>query len=203
MVFFSVRVSTYLIKYQPFSDDDESYPIVDKDKTLLEYVKGTRTNGYYINPISKEKVEKTYMLVNNEPKEKFERTKETDRFRWIEKEEVNDLVNPKQYLIDCPSLLEEIKRNGKALKFGISFGGKSKPYIAVVFLNNLYNTLEMAISKGKKSEQYLAYTTELNDKNKLRELTLCIDGINRASVEELVELWEQKNRYKNIRESIE
>lgn len=187
-MFFSVRVGSYLIRYQPFNDNDEQYPIVDKDKNLLEYVKGTRTNGYYINPTTKEKVDKTFMLVNNEPKEKFERTKETDKFKLVEANEKEDLVNPKYYICECDKLKEELKASGKALKFGLSFGGKSKPYYAIICVNPIFDTLEMAISKGKKSEQYIQYTTELNDKQRLKELTLMIDGIDKAKVEDLVEL---------------
>ena len=188
MVFFSVRVGTYMLRYQPFSDEDISYPIVDKDKTLLEYVKGTRTNGYYVNPTTKEKVEKTFMLVNNEAKEKFEKTKETDKFKVVEQNEREDLVNPKMYIVECDKLKEELRTSGKALKFGISFGGKSKPYYAIVCLNHIFNTLEMWISKAKKSEQYLEYTTEQQDKQKLREMTLMIEGIDKAKVEDLIEL---------------
>jgi hypothetical protein len=188
MVFFSVRVGTYLVKYCPFNDNDEQYPIVDKDKNALDYVKGTRTNGYYVNPVSKERVEKTYMLVNNEPKEKFDRTKETDKFKIVEQSEIADLVNPKMYIVECDKLKEELRATGKALKFGISFGGKSKPYYAIVCLNMLFNTLEMWISKGKKSEQYLEYTDALKDKEKLREMTLMIEGIDKAKVEDLITL---------------
>lgn len=187
-VFYSVRVGTYLMRYSPFSDNDEQYPIVDENKMPLEYVKGTRTNGYYVNPTTKEKVERTFMLVNDTPKEKFERTKETDKFKIVEANEKEDLVNPKFYIVECDKLKEELRASGKALKFGISFGGKSKPYFAIVCLNPIFNTLEMAISKGKKSEQYLEYATELNDKKKLNELTLSIVGIDKAKVEDLVEL---------------
>lgn len=188
MVFYSVRVGTFIIRYQPFSDDDEQYPIVDKDKNILEYVKGSRTNGYYVNPTTKEKVNKTFMLVNGEAKEKFERTKETDKFKLVEQNERDDLVNPKMYLVECDRLKEELRATGKALKFGISFGGKSKPYYAIVCLNTIFNTLEMWISKGKKSEQYLEYTTALADKEKVKQMTIMIDGIDKAKVEDLIEL---------------
>ena len=188
MVFFSIRVGNYNIKYSPFSDEDEQYPICDKEKTILEYVKGTRTNGYYINPVSKEKVDKTFMLVNGEPKEKFEKTKETDKFRIVENQEANDLVNPKMYIVECDKLKEELRESGKSLKFGFSNGGKSKPYYAIVCFQPLFNTLEMWISKAKKSEQYADYTNSLQDKQKLREMTLMIEGIDKAKVEDLIEL---------------
>lgn len=188
MVFYNIRVGTFLIKYMPFSDEDESYPIVDKDKNKLEYVKGTRTNGYYVNPITKEKTEQTFMLINDSVKEKFERTKETDKYKEVEETEVNDLVNPKQYIVECDKLLEELKNSGKALKFGIHFGGKSKPYLAIIFVNKLYNLLEMWISKGKKINQYESYITGLQDKQKLKEVNLTISGIDKAKVEDLIEL---------------
>lgn len=186
MVFYSVRVGTFLIRYQPFSDEDESYPICDENKTILEYVKGTRTNGYYVNPVTKEKVNKTFMLVNGEPKEKFERTKETDKFKFVDKNEIADLVNPKMYIVESDGLKEFLSSKQQALKFGISFGGKSKPYFAIICLNPIYNVLEMWISKAKKSEQYLSYTQELNDKKRLEELTLNISGIDKAKVEDLI-----------------
>lgn len=188
MVFFSVRVHTYNIKYSPFSDDDESYPIVDQNKTILEYVKGTRTNGYYINPTTKEKVDKTFMLVNGDIKEKFERTKETDRYKFVDPNEVADLVNPKMYIVECDNLKQELMISKKALKFGISFGGKSKPYYAIICLNPIYNTLEMWISKGKKSDQYINYIQQLEDKKRLEELTFNISGIDKAKVEDLITL---------------
>ena len=128
------------------------------------------------------------MLVNDTAKEKFERTKETDKFKIVEQNERDDLVNPKMYIVECDKLKDELRASGKSLKFGISFGGKSKPYYAIVCLNTIFNVLEMWISKAKKSEQYLEYTTELADKVKLRELTLMIDGIDKAKVEDLIEL---------------
>jgi hypothetical protein len=188
MVFFSIRVGTYNIRYSPFSEDDETYPICDKDKNVLEYVKGTNVRGYYVNPTTKEKVENTFMLVNGEPKDKFEKTKETDRFKIVENQEANDLVNPKMYLVECDRLKEELRTSGKSLKFGFSNGGKSKPYFAIICLNPIFNTLEMWISKTKKSEQYTEYTNGLQDKAKLKEMTLMIDGIDKAKVEDLIEL---------------
>jgi hypothetical protein len=186
--FYSVRVGTFLIKYSPFSDNDEQYLIVDKNKTPLDYIKGTRVNGYYVNPETKEKVTDLFILVNGEARQKLERTKETDKYKEVEESEANDLVNPKQYICECDKLLNELKASGKALKFGISFGGKSKPYYAIIFVNRLYNTLEMWISKAKKSEQYEHYTQKLEDKKKLEELTLNISGIDKAKVEDLIEL---------------
>lgn len=188
MVFYSIQVGKYNIKYSPFSDNDEKYPIVDKDKQVLDYVKGSRINGFYCNPKTKEKVNQTFMLVNGEVKEKFARTKETSRFKIVEETESEDLVNPKQYICECDILLSELKESGKALKFGISFGGKSKPYFAIVSVNKLYDRLEMWISKGKKSEQYEEYGKQLADKQALQDITLTISGIDKAKVEDLIEL---------------
>lgn len=186
MVFYSIRVGTFLIKYSPFSDDDEKLPIVDKDKTELEYVKGTRTNGYYIHPQTKEKVEQTYILFNNEAVEKFERTKETDKYKEVDIKDKDDLVNPKQYIVECDNLLRELKASGKALKFRISFGGKSIPYYAIISVNENYNSLEMWISHGLKSVQYSQYLKDLSDKKKVEEMTLMIDGLTKkAKIEEL------------------
>jgi len=154
----------------------------------LDYIKGTRVNGYYINPTTKEKVTDTFMLVNDKPKEKFERTKETQHYKIVEQTESEDLINPKQYIIECDELLTDLKISGKALKFGISFGGKSKPYYAIISINKLYNRLEMWISKGKKSEQYESYIQLCEDKKAIQDITLSISGIDKAKIEDLIEL---------------
>lgn len=188
MKFNTIRVGTFNIKYAPFSDEDVAYPVCNKDKVLLEYVKGSRTEGYYINPETKVIEPNTFILVGNDVKEKFARTSETDKFKMVEGNEKDDLVNPKQYIAECDKLLEELKESGKALKFGISFGGKSKPYFAIISVNPIYNTLEMWISKAKKSDQYIEYSTELADKRKLKEITVSISGIDKAKVEDLITL---------------
>ena len=188
MRFNSIKVGNYSIRYAPFSDEDIAYPVCDKNKVLLEYVKGSRVEGHYVNPDTKEVAETTFILVGNDVKEKFARTSETSKFKIVDVSEREDLVNPKQYLAECEALKTELISTGKALKFGISMGGKSKPYFAIVSVNQLYNTLEMWISKAKKSEQYLSYTNDLADKQKLKEMTLSISGIDKASVEDLITL---------------
>ena len=120
MVFYSLQVGDYNLKYQPFNSNDESYPICDKDGQALDYIKGTRVNGYYVKPNTDEKVTQTFMLINGEAKEKFTRTKETNHFKMVEENESLDLVNPKSYIVECNELLSELKASGKALKFGIS-----------------------------------------------------------------------------------
>lgn len=188
MVFKSVRVGSFVIRYEPFDDGDEQYPMVDKDKTQLEYVKGTRTNGYYIHPITKEIVSKTYMLVNGEAKEKFEATKEVDKFKFVGNKEPSDLVNPKMYVVECDILKAEMKANNTALKFAFTFGGKSKPYYAIVCLNTIVDKLEMWLSKKKKSEQYIMRAEQEKDEAKLRDMTMLISGIDKAKIEDLIEL---------------
>ena len=189
MVFKSVRVGSFIVRYEPYKDGkDETYMVVDKDKTPLEYVSGTRTNGYYIHPTTKEIVSKTYILVNNEAKDKIEPTKETDRFKFVEEKEAFNLVNPKQYKVECEKLKAELKANGKALKFAFSFGGKTKPYFAVVRLDTLFNELEMWLSREAKSEQMLEYINAQADNQRLREMTAIISGIDKVKVEDLVEL---------------
>lgn len=186
MVFYSLRVGTFLVKYQPFNDDEESYPIVDKDKNILEYVKGSRTNGYYVNPVTKEKVEQTFILYNDELTLEFERTKETDRYKEVEESDKDDFVNPKQYIVDCDRLLNDLKASGKALKFRISFRGRKPPYKAIVFVNKTYNCLEMWITRRLKSEQLKEYGQQLADKKKVEELSLIISGITKkAKIEDL------------------
>ena len=202
MVFYSLKVGKYDLKYSPFSDNDEQYPICDKDGEVLDYVKGTRTNGYYVKPNTEEKVTQTFMLINGKAKEKFTRTKETNHFKIVEENECEDLVNPKQYIVECDNLLTELKATKKCLKFGISFGGFSKPYFAIISVNKLYNRLEMNISKGFKSQQYADYSKQLEDKKAVEEITLTISGIDKVKIEELITLWKE-NIVKNKKRKTE
>ena len=188
MVFYKIQVGKYNISYSPFNDNDEQYPIVDKDGNKLDYIKGTRVNGYYVNPKTQEKVTQTFMLINGKAKEKFSRTKETNHFKMVDEKESLDLVNAKSYIVECNELLTELKATKKCLKFGISFGGFSKPYFAIISVNKLYNRLEMNISKGFKSQQYAEYGQQLEDKKAIEELTLTISGIDKVKIEELIEL---------------
>lgn len=192
MVWFNVRVGNFALRFQPFGDGKENkYPVCDENKTILDYVKGTNIRGYYINPTTKEKVDKTFILVKGEVKEKLPKTKETDKYKFVDIKEINDFVNPKEYMIEASDgLKEELSSKQQALKFGFSFGGKSEPYFAYVYVNPLFNRLEMRLvrQEARKSIQYQELFAEMEDKRRLEELTLNISGIDKAKVEDLVEL---------------
>lgn len=185
-MWYSIRIGTYLVKYSPFDDEDESYAKCDTDGTILEYVKGTTERGHYVNPKTKEVVPKPCILVNGVAREKLERTKETDRYREVDRREVENLVNAKEYMIECDKLLNDLRATGKALKFGLSFGGTSKPYYAYIYVNALYDRLEMKISKGNKQGQYEKYGQEQADRQALKEITMRIQTIDKAKVEDLI-----------------
>jgi len=187
MVWFNIRVGTFILKYTPFKDKKNDFPYCDKDGNALTRVSGHLEKGYFINGTTQEKHEKAFLLINGKAFDKFNRTKETDKYKEVEQNEVLDLVNPKMYLVESEKLFNELSESRKSLKFGISFGGQQS-YLAYVFVNPLYNCLMMYIGNAKVSEQMLEFKEIQADKQKLREMTLTITGIDKMKVEDLITL---------------
>lgn len=171
----------------PFKEKENDFSPCDKNGNILKYVAGSRVNGYYINEQNGEKHDKAFMLINGKAFDKFARTKETDKYKEVESKEVYDLLNPKMYMVECDRLVDELRANEKALKFGLSFGGK-KTYMAYIWINPLYNCLMMSIGTTKISEQMLEIAQQQKAKQKLKEVSLIVEGIDKAKVEDLIEI---------------
>jgi hypothetical protein len=182
MVFYNLRVGSFSLKYSPFKDKKNEFPYCDKDAHILKRVSGHLEKGYFINEQTGERHDRAYLLINGKAFEKFLRTKETDKYREVENNEIFDLANPKMYYVESDKLLTELQNSGKALKFIISFGGQQS-YLAYVFVNPLYNCLMMYIGNAKVSEQMLQFQENQKNLEKIKELTLTIDGIKRANAE--------------------
>lgn len=189
-MFYKIRVGSFDIRYSPLKENENGseYLPCDKDGNILVYVSGTRESGYYLNEKTQEKHDKAFMLINGKAYDKFERTKETQKYKEVSVSEVTDLVNPKMYYVETNEhLYNNLKDNNKALKFGITFGGK-KRYIAYVYINQLFNELFMVIGNTKISEQITDFIEAQKDKKKLQEITMVISGIDKAKIEDLIEL---------------
>lgn len=187
MPMYSIRVGTFMLKYTPLKENAQEYSAVDKDGNALNWVAGHLEKGYFINEATGQHLEKAFMLINGQVLDKFSRTKETDKYKEVDKSEVLDLLNPKMYYVECDRLKQELKDSNKALKFGLSFGGK-KMYFAYIYVNELYDELFMNIGTTKISEQILSIKEIQKQKEKVKHLTLTIQGIEKASIEQLMVL---------------
>jgi hypothetical protein len=187
MVWFNIRVGTFNLKYSPLKEKKNEFLPCDKDGNVLKRISGHLEKGYFLNESTSEKHDKAFLLINGKAFDKFARTKETDRYKEVEFNEVFDLVNPKMYLCESEKLLAELQDTGKALKFGISFGGQ-QTYMAFVFINPLYKQLFMYIGQNKVSEQMLEFTEVQKNKDKLKEMSLIINGIDKAKVEDFIQI---------------
>lgn len=193
MTAYNLRIGNWIAKYEPIKIEPKVYPKCDNEGNLLNYVKGEFTSGYYENE-SGEKVENAVFLVNGKPRAKLEKTKEVDNYKEVDIREVEDLTGDiKEYIVYCPKLQQDLTDSGKALKFGMSFGGggkhgSMKVYITYIYPSALHNCLFMKIGLGYKSEA-IAKIFEVNKQaDKLKELNKSVEGVDRAKVEDLIEL---------------
>jgi len=193
MIWYNLRVGSYFLKYTGLKPKEIKYPYCDKDGNILKYVKGNFESGYFENEKGI-KQEQTFFLINNKPYSKIAKTKETDNYREVDKKEVDDLIIEKTYIVESEKLYNDLSTTNKALKFGMSFGGGGKfgsvkTYYAYVHTSDLYKGfLFMSVGTTKKSEALLEITESLTQKKKLAELNLVVNGIDKAKVEDLIQL---------------
>lgn len=192
MVWYSLRVGSFNLKYTPLSPIDKKYPYCDIAGNVLKKVAGKFEKGYFINENTGEKSDKAFFLINGKPYAKLDKTKETDNYKEVDKNEVDDLIIEKQYVVECDSLFEEISETGKALKFGISLGGGGaygsvKVYKAYIHTSELYKgLLFMSLGTTQKSEVIKDIVDSQTQKKKLQEIEVTIMGVDKAKVEDLL-----------------
>jgi len=105
----------------------------------------------------------------------------------IEIKEVEDLLTESVYLVECDNLLNELNESGMALKFGFTNGNGYKVSKAYVYPSKIYKGyLFMSLGRTQISELIGEIDSIKNDIKKAKQITATIQGINRASVEELI-----------------
>lgn len=193
MVWFNLRVGSYYMKYCSIPIEEKKYPYCDENGDLLTYKKGNFESGYFENSKGERK-ETPFFLINNKPYAKISKTKETDKYIEVDINEKDDLYEAKEYIIECQKLYEDLINSGKALKFGMSFGGGGKfgsvkTYYAYVYPSPLYKgLLFMSCATNKKSEGIAKVYEGIQQNKKLQELNLTIQGINKIKIEDLITL---------------
>lgn len=186
-MFYNLRVGSFNLKYSPLKPIEQEFPYCDKDGNLLKRI--AKVKGEYAFIDDKGTEHKTaFKLINGKATAKLSKTKETDRYKEVDRKESEDLIVEGEYFVDCDRLLNELKESGKSLKFGFTFGNGYKVYKAYIYVDELYNNLFMRVGTTQKSELLQEIIAETKQKQKAESISLTIQGIERAKVEDLIEL---------------
>ena len=188
MVWYNLQIGKYNIKYTPLKSKTQDYPYCDKEgNALTKHIEGKR-ESYFLDDKGNKHLQ-AFRLVNGKPLAKLDKTKIVNAFKEVESNEVEDLLIEKQYLVDCDFLLEELQNTGKALKFGFTNGNGFKVFKAYIHSSNLYKgLLFMSLGTTQKSEIIKDIKEVMKNKSKVEKINLTIQGVDKAKVEDLIEI---------------
>ena len=185
-MWYDLRIGSFHLRYTPMNPIEKEYPNCDSNGNALMKTTGKYEKGYYTDKQGN-KLETAFKLINGKPYAKLKKTKETDNYREVDISEIDDLIIEKECLSVCDELLNELNETGKAIKFGFTFGNGFKVYKCYIYPSKLYKGfLFMTFGTTQKSELIQDITQELKQKNKLSQIDLTIQGIDRAKVEDLI-----------------
>lgn len=186
---YNLRVGSWNLKYTPLNPIEKEYPYCDKDGNILSKVAGKFEKGYFLNEKSGEKVETAFRLIKDKPMAKLSKTKETTLFKEVDISEVEDLLVERQYLVENDILLRELGDSGKALKFGFTNGNGFKVFKAYIYPSKIYEGyMFMSLGTTQISELIKEIADDKAKNEKLKKIEITIQGINKAKVEDLIEL---------------
>lgn len=187
MVWYNLKIGLFELKYTPLKATEKSFPLCDENGSALKKVVNSGTS-YFVDSEGN-KVSKAYRLINGKPLDKLSKTKEVTRYVEVENSEVEDLLVEKQYLVNCPLLLRELEGSGKCLKFAFTNGNGYKVFKAYIHKSNLYKDfLFMSLGNTQKSEIIGSVVEKLKDEKKSKAIEVTISQVNKASVEDLLEV---------------
>jgi len=189
MVWKNLKVGSYNLKITALNPIEKDYPYCDKDANLLRKVSGTFTKGHFINDATGEQHDTALRLINNKPLGKLPMTKEVKEPKEVSADEVEDLLIEKQYLVECDILLQALKEKGKAYKFGYSNGNGYKGFKAYLYPSKVYKEYLIMACGTTQISEVIKDIDEIKSKSKkLQSITLALQGINQAKVEDLLEI---------------
>lgn len=192
MVWYNLKVGSWDLKYTGLSVADSEFKACDSEGRELEYVSGKVERGYYVNPITKERVSESFKLINGKASQGFKgRVKEVTNYKEVDKAEAENLIVEGEFLVRSEALYNELTASGKALKFGGWFGNGFKAYICYVVPSELYKGfLIMSKGRGLKSELISSIVAELKEFEQKQKLLTEINTVNckvdKAKVEDLI-----------------
>jgi len=191
MVWYNLKIGSFNLKYTPLKPRVVNYPYCDSEGNVLKkVVKQTkREPTIYINEETQEEHEQVFRLIKNKPMAKLNKTKEVINYKEVDKSEVDDLIIEKQYIVECDELLDNLKTTNKVLKFGFTNGNGFKVFKAYIHTSNLYKGwLFMSLGTTQKSEILLELKEIAKHKQKAKSIELTISGVDKAKVEDLIEI---------------
>lgn len=191
---YNLKIGKHNLKYIPLNPIEKEYPYCDSEGNILNKVSGKFEKGHFVNEKTGETHEKAFKLINGKASAGFTgRIKEVENPLYVDIEEVGDILKTesKEFLVESESLYNELIQNGKALKFGGWFGNGYSVYRVYVYPSPLYKGFcEMIGTKGQKSEIIKEVVGDLEEtkrlKDKLAEVELTIQKVNKAKVEDLL-----------------
>jgi len=190
MVFYNLKIGSWSVRYTPLNPiEREEYPICDFEGTLLNKLSGKYEKAIYTNPKTNEKVNEVFRLINNKPYAKLQKTKEVSNYKEVEIGEIEDLLQERVYLVESDLLLKELLTTEKALKFGFTNGNGFKVYKAYIYPSKIYKGyLFMSLGTTQISEIIREIDEVKQAKKKMEQIEISIQGINRARVEDLIQI---------------
>ena len=189
MVWYNLKIGSFNLKYSALNPREIEYPYCDMNGNALKRVVEGKGNAFFINETTQEKHLTAFRLVNGKPLAKLSKTKEVSKYKEVDNSEVDDLIIEKEYIVDCDELLEELNNSEKCLKFGFTFGNGFKVYKAYIHTSRIYKGfLFMSLGTTQKSEVIQELTQELKQKKKVEQIDFTIQGIERAKVEDLIQI---------------
>ncbi len=138
MVFYNLQVGIWNLKYTPINPRAVEYPFCDSEGKPLTKIAGHYDKGYFLNEQTGEKIESAFKLINGKPYAKLQKTKVVQNYKEVDVCEVEDLLQERVYLVECDTLLRELRDTQKALKFGFSNGNGFKVYKAYLYPSKIY-----------------------------------------------------------------
>ncbi len=188
MVTHRLRIGSWDLKISNLPDEEKKYPTVDKDNKELIYVPGRVERGYYVDPDTKEKVQKVYKRIGDKPVDKLKRTEFAEKYKETDFLEAVDLKATKYHLVeDVPSAMMDILKNGKAIKIIYTAGNGYNSCYGYIYIHQKSQKVILALGNDFISRQIHDIEQGKESRKKLIEATLQ-EGVERAKEEDLLTL---------------
>ncbi len=192
MVWYDLNIGKFKAKITPLDVAEKDAVYCDADGNTLKKVGGTFNKGYFLNEKDDTQHDKAFRLINGKAQAEFKsRLKEVPKYLEVGKDEAEDLLTEKYYLVECDELYNELIKSGKAFKFGYNGGRGYKAYRTYLLPSPLFKGfLEMRCGRGQKTELIKGILADLEEtkelKAKLTDINLTIQKVNRVAVEDMI-----------------
>jgi len=188
MVFYNLSIGSFDIKYTPLKPKEvESFPYCDNEGKILKRIVEGKGKVFFLNELTGQKTSVAYRLINGKARDKFPKTKEVINYKEVDSKEVEDLFIKGECLAIGELLKRDLEDTGKAIKFAFSNGQFSR-YIGYVYVSELYNSLMFVYGTKGKAQAIKEIYEEQKEQKKAQELDLIVGGIERAKVEDLIQI---------------